>query len=65
MKCYEYNTRGCIQPYSQQFISYLNYKWSNKLECYIALGWKRPAYDKVSSLEGPFLSYKENEVLII
>jgi hypothetical protein len=27
-------------PYSQHSIFFLTYEWSNKLECYITLGWK-------------------------
>jgi hypothetical protein len=37
----------------------------NKLECYIALGSKNLDRDIHSSLLGPFISYKENEVLWI
>jgi hypothetical protein len=49
-------------PYSQHFIFFVTMSGPNKLECYITLG-KASAKDKHSSLLGPFVSFKENEVL--
>jgi hypothetical protein len=51
-------------PYSQHFIFFVTMSEPNKLECYITLG-KTSAKDKHSSLLGPFVSFKENEVLWI
>jgi hypothetical protein len=35
----------------------------DKLEVYITLGWKGLQKDKHSTLQDPFVSYEENEVL--
>ncbi len=42
--------------YSQHFIFFVTYEWTNKLQCYITLGWK--GFPGTKTL-GPFVIYKE------
>ena len=56
---------GKLGPYSQCFIFFVNYEWANQARVFHYPGLERLVRDKRSSLLGSFLTYEENEVLLI
>jgi hypothetical protein len=54
-----------MEPYSQHFISFATYKWVQLARELHYATLEKLARDKHSSLLCPFVSCKENEVLLI
>jgi hypothetical protein len=52
-------------PYSKHFISFVTYKWAQSARVLFNTKLERFDKDKYSSLGDPFISYEENEVLLI